>query len=249
MDSPSSFKEYALDSGVKFKPGTAKLLRENRFKMWDKAFKPMLSRIKQARKILDFGCGQGDFMLFLARHTGAQIDGYEISQSQMEVCRDNCKGMEQIHLLDGNADLKEGYDLVFCNHVIEHIADAEIPEFVGKLTRPVGGAGKLVVTTPNGLNPFAHSFYLNTDRTHVRIYSPFSLAEVLRPCGFAIEEIRRELPQGYDALSYLKLGVWWVTSAIAKLFVAAVAGGVRGLKFPLTMASTFYVVAGRSSGQ
>jgi hypothetical protein len=42
--------------------------------------------------------------------------------------------------------------------------------------------------------------------------------------------------------------VWWLYAQVLKLGVLAVAPGVRALRFPMTMAASFYAVIGRAPG-
>jgi len=240
-----NFDNYALDAAEKFTPGCVAVLSRNQVKVWGKMLKPLLSTIENARTILDFGCGAGEFLLFLSNLTNAKLHGFEVSNSQLELARKRIAGKPQVFCTDKLTELNNEYDLVFCFHVIEHIADNELEKFMTTLTNLVDPSGKLVISTPNGLNPFSHAFFMSFDHTHVRMHSPFTLAEILRPHGFRIEGVYRELPQAYDISSYAKTIVWWLASQVVKLGVISCAGGVRGLRFPLIMASTIFILASK----
>lgn len=241
------FENYAKDNAVKLKSEVAgSALISNRFKMWAKAYRPVFSEVLHANRILDFGCGAGEFLSFLRPQTQAELVGFDISPSQLARARENSRG---ISFVGSSQEIRGTFDIVFCHHVIEHIPDDVLPSFMSELSGYVGPQGKLVIATPNGLNPFAHTFYMATDRTHVRMHSVFTLAEVLRPVGFEIAGFHRELPQAYDLPTFAKTIVWVLTSPFAKLCVSAVAAGMRGYRFPLSMMATFFVVAARKNNE
>lgn len=240
-----SFDEYALDSAAKFRPGSEELLLANRIKLLRKAYRPLFPALRSARRILDFGCGAGELLCFLHQVSDAQLYGFDPSRSQRELARTRCRDLPRVHCLSDLGEMEEKFDLVFSSHVIEHVPDAELPGFVSSMLERLTPDGRLVVATPNGLNPFAHAYFMATDRTHLRMHSAFTLSELVRPFGCEVLEAHRETPQAYDVPSFAKTAVWWLLAQLLRLGVCATAGGVRGLRFPFLMAPTFYCVIGR----
>src|SRR5262245_46808971 len=240
------FADYALDASAKFRPGSETPLLANRKKLLKKAFRPILHLIRDAHRILDYGCGSGDLLLFLARHTSATLIGFDPSSSQAEAARARVGGMESIRVVDDAGQLAGPFDLVFSLHVIEHVSDDELGAYAASLVRDLSPTGRIVLSTPNGLNPLAYAYFMSTDRTHVRMHSAFTLNEIFRPCGFEVTEMHRETPQFYDIPTFAKTVVWWCYSQFLRLGVYATAGGVRGLRFNLLMAPTLYFVIARS---
>lgn len=239
------FQNYSRTSQTKVYEEFQDILLKNRLKLWKKALKPIQKEIASAKKICDFGCGPGDFLLFLKTETDAELVGYDPSESQVTRARESLAGVPKVTISQSKPATGSEFDMVFCNHVIEHVPDADLVEFVGTLTKIVARDGKIVIATPNGLNPFAYTYFMSSDFSHVRMHSAFTLAEILELNGFQIQSVHRELPQVYDIQTFAKFCVWAVYSCFAKLAILSHAGGVRGLAYPLTMASTFYVVATR----
>lgn len=239
------FQHYSLTSQTKVYTEFQSVLLRNRLKLWKRALKPILKEIKAAKNICDYGCGPGDFLLFLKTITDARLLGYDPSESQVKRAGESLNGVPNVTISQVEPIKSGEFDLVFCNHVIEHVPDAELVSFVGKLTKILTPEGKVIIATPNGLNPFAYTYFMASDFSHVRMHSAFTLAEILELNGFQIQSVHRELPQVYDIQTFAKFCVWAVYSTFAKLAILSHAGGVRGLAYPLTMASTFYVVATR----
>ncbi len=242
---PTGFRDYALDTASKCQPGSADHLRANRFRMFERAFRPISTSISVARSIIDIGCGSGDLLLYLHSRTAAELVGFDPSMSQLQLAHQLCAGSERISIVSDLTPIDRRFDLVFAIHVIEHIPDIDLDRFVRDLARLTTDDGRIIIATPNGLNPFAYAYFMSTDRTHLRMHSPFTLNEIFRSHGFQVEQVHRELPQAYDLMSLLKTLAWSATSLPLKLALYATAAGVRGLRFPLTTAPSFYAVLGR----
>jgi len=239
------FADYSLQVAAKFRRRDA--LLANRLKLFRRAYRPLRAALGGARRVLDWGCGSGDLLLFLAEATRAEIVGFDPSRSQLDCARSRCEGLANVRCTSDPRQAEGPFDLVFSSHVVEHVPDAELAGFFRALLTRLAPGGKLVVATPNGLNPLAHAFYMASDVTHVRMHSPFTLNELAAPHGYQVTAVHRETPQSYDLLSSAKTAVWWLSSGLLKPFMLATAGGVRGLRFPLLMAPTFYCVIERAS--
>lgn len=243
---PERFAAYALDASAKFIPGSEPTLSANRLKLLKRAFRPILPLIRDARRILDFGCGAGDLLAFLDQHTSASLIGFDPSSSQIDVARTRVHGLQSVHLVDDLQQLMGPYDLVFSLHVVEHVPDDALGAYAVSLVQHLSPCGRVVLSTPNGLNPLAYAYFMSTDKTHMRMHSAFTLNEIFRPLGYEVEQIHRETPQIYDLPTFAKTAVWWCYGQVLRLGVYATAGGVRGLRFPLMMAPTLYFVIARS---
>lgn len=240
------FDGYAFDEASKLCPETRQTVRSNRDRMMARAFRPIMSLIRGATRIADIGCGAGDLLLFLRSRTSASLVGFDPSASQIETTKCRLGGAAGVGLLSDPAALRGTFDLVFSLHVIEHVPDPDLGNFAAFMANLISPSGKLVIATPNGLNPLSYAFNMSFDRTHVRMHSAFTLSELFRPLGLEVEQVHREIPQVYDFPTFAKTVVWWCMSLALKLGVYATAGGVRGLRFPLSMAPSLYYVIGRS---
>jgi 2-polyprenyl-3-methyl-5-hydroxy-6-metoxy-1,4-benzoquinol methylase len=241
-----AFDNYAAEVQARFGRGDD----PNKRRMWAKAYAPLLPEIRKARRILDHGCGSGEFLSFLAEHATGALVGYDVSPSQLAQARIRLSAIKNV-TLEGGADPLQSsdFDLIFSIHVIEHIADERLSEFLRDLCTRLHPDGKLVIATPNGLNPFSYAYYMSSDRTHLRMHSPLTLAQLLVPEGLQIDSVRRELPQAYDLMTFLKTLVWRLSTVFIKLAVLSSAAGVRQHRQPLILAPTFYAVASKSRPQ
>jgi 2-polyprenyl-3-methyl-5-hydroxy-6-metoxy-1,4-benzoquinol methylase len=122
-------------------------------------------------RVLDFGCMDGVFTIALQR-AGATAVGFDVSLAAIAQAirfRGLATGPEFSTTPPGKGE----FDLVFCNEVIEHIADDRA--FAGDLVEYLKPGGRLVGTTPVG-----RSFW---DPDHKREYNEQNLAAALQPWG------------------------------------------------------------------
>lgn len=125
----------------------------------------------KGRKVLDFGCMDGVFTIALQR-AGAQAVGYDVSPAAIAQAirfRGAATGPE----FSTTPPAQGMFDLVFCNEVIEHVADDRA--FAGHLVSFLRPGGRLVGTTPVGT-----SFW---DADHKRAYDEANLTAALAPWG------------------------------------------------------------------
>ncbi len=237
--------KYAAAAQARYLENKSTKLLKNRTKLFTRAYRPLLPRIRKARTILDYGCGGGEFLSFLSTLTTASLQGFDTSESQIKRAKELLGDSPRVTLTSRPEDLGNKYDLVFSMHVIEHVPDNSMEKYLKTLTSITAEEGALVLATPNGMNAFASAMHMSFDSTHIRMHSPFSIAELLCPFGFHIIEVHREMPQAYDFMTGLKMAGWLLTAGIAKLGAFSCVAGARGLKYPLTMSSSFFVVATR----
>ncbi len=86
----------------------------------------IFSRYKFLR-ILDIGCGDGNFSVLLKEACGAkEVYGIEISKKGVESARNNGVKAFQLNIDEQDFPLENNYfDAVFCGHLIEHLYDPD----------------------------------------------------------------------------------------------------------------------------
>ncbi len=99
--------------------------------------KPMLPN----KKVLDFGCGSGGFLI-KAKNLAGVVEGIELEKR----VRDHWKGLITIHP-DAESSGIGRYDLITAFHVVEHLQDprAMLKTLAGKLA----DGGRMVIEVPS----------------------------------------------------------------------------------------------------
>lgn len=142
-------------------------------------------------KLLDVGCGRGDFLAKM-RDLGWEVIGLEPDEQLAELAHrrfnlDVRNGtIEQAHFPD------DTFDAITVNHVIEHL-----PDPIGSLQeckRILRKDGKLVILTPNieslGSQTFGKAWWHLDPPRHFYIFSPLSLKSCVEKTGFNVLALR-----------------------------------------------------------
>jgi len=154
------------------------------------------------RRILDIGCGDGNFSLLLKMSTQAEeIFGVDISMKAVELA--NKKGGKAFECDVDDEPLpfeKDSFDAIFCGEIIEHLVDPD--HLLDEIHRTLKSGGLAIITTPNlaawynriallfGFQPFqadaGYRYYVgkmmkfgNRGGGHLRLFTFRALKELL----------------------------------------------------------------------
>ena len=105
----------------------------------------LASRDLPVGKLLDIGCGVGDF-LHVAENKGWQCTGVEPSEEAREIARQRIKG-DLLYSEDLNHLPDQSFDLITMWHVLEHVDDLKWQ--VAQLQRLIKPDGRIVIAVPN----------------------------------------------------------------------------------------------------
>lgn len=131
-------------------------------------------------KLLDLGCGNGEFALKVAERIGTR-EIYGIDIVEENIVKAKAKGIEvyQGDLNDRLPFETESFDVVHANQIIEHLCDTDT--FIKEIHRVLRVGGYAIISTPNlasfhsvlfllfGKQPFPATV---RDEVYAGIYSP-----------------------------------------------------------------------------
>jgi SAM-dependent methyltransferase len=221
------FKHYARLNDLT--PQGRRLLWTN----YRRIFAPFLPKDKKA-KILDIGCGAGQFMEWLERGLGYEdVRGIERDPRLAAFAAEY--GIDKVEVCDLRTwHVPEMFDCIFLKDVLEHIPPGEHIEVLRYLAGKLRPDGCLVLRVPNANSTFATRHLFN-DPTHFRSYSEHSLRSELEQTGFSRIEIHGDdvwVPQ--SLMGALRLGVKLLVRAFRRLEAAA-EYGPEGLSMPVSL--------------
>lgn len=139
-------------------------------------------------KVVDLGCGEGNFMELLEEH-GITAVGVDSDPDCCQAAQD--RGLDVVHqdALTFLRDLEpESVDGFFAAHLVEHLPYEQTVELLRGAYRALKPSGVVVLTTPNvrGLYSHLEMFYLHFG--HVTFYHPRLLCFFLKYVGFTESE-------------------------------------------------------------
>ena len=145
---------------------------------------PFLNYLPRRGRVLDLGCGRGEF-LELLRESGRQGVGVESDPALVGVCRSKGLKVEQGGALEFLRDEAGEWDGIIVSHLIEHLPSSEVYLLLAAAAGRLHGGGRLIVLTPNpNFLPGVGAFW--SDMTHVRPYPLAGLRALLTDLGLKV---------------------------------------------------------------
>jgi len=150
-----------------------------------------------ARRVLDLGCGNGEFCRELAAG-GFEVIGCDPSESGIQVAARSVPGAAFVRLGvydDPVALAADPFDAVIAMEVVEHLyLPRHLPRFAGRVLKP---GGRLIVTTP--YHGYLKNMALSVldrwdahwsplwDGGHIKFWSCRTLRQLVEPEGFTFQ--------------------------------------------------------------
>lgn len=141
-----------------------------------------LKYFKDKKKVLDIGCGRGEF-LSLMQDNGITAEGVDIYEPYVEYC--NMKGLKAT--CGDGADFlakTEGIDGIFVGQVVEHLKPNQIIQLCNTAYERLEDGGCIIIETPNptSLSIYTNAFYI--DPSHIKPVHPLTMQYYLEKAGF-----------------------------------------------------------------
>lgn len=162
-----------------------------------------LDALKQDDKILDIGCGIGNFIT-RAKTKTATACGLELNKKAAAICRE--KGLEVFdEMIAEHATQREGYyDMVCMFQVLEHIYD--VKGFLESAVITLKKGGKLVIGVPNN-EPYFQGYdkycTLNLPPHHMGLWNKEVFEKIAPLFNLTINEIRYDVKGSIKTHAYL----------------------------------------------
>jgi 2-polyprenyl-3-methyl-5-hydroxy-6-metoxy-1,4-benzoquinol methylase len=173
--------------------------------------------LKKKDKILDAGCGNGDFMkMLLNKYPELDIEGIDYSQIEVKEAKARGLNVRRGDFSEGIPSKNGEFDIVYAGEIIEHLYNPDL--FLSEANRIIKKGGYLVISTPNlcawfnriimllGIQPlflepstkskFIGAGFLKRFKKegqpvgHVRIFNYAAIKDILEMNGFRILQVR-----------------------------------------------------------
>lgn len=143
--------------------------------------------VKKGRKLLDVGCGYGDFLIKMQKR-GWSVYGIEPFQDAVNVSR---RRIGEERILKGELPKvkfrSKNFDVVTLWHVLEHLPNP--PIYISRIRSLLRKRGYLIMEVPNLdsllLSIFGNNYNWLSTNEHVFIYSKKGVKKLLHDNGFS----------------------------------------------------------------
>jgi 2-polyprenyl-3-methyl-5-hydroxy-6-metoxy-1,4-benzoquinol methylase len=148
------------------------------YELIKKRLEKYLKYFSSGRKILDLGCGRGEF-LELLKENKYEASGIDFSDEMIKNCLD--KGFKVINTTIEDYLKNPGksmFDGIMCSHIVEHFYPEKVIDILSGCETILNKNGILIIISPNPLclEVMSERFWL--DPSHVRPY-PIELLKQL----------------------------------------------------------------------
>jgi 2-polyprenyl-3-methyl-5-hydroxy-6-metoxy-1,4-benzoquinol methylase len=160
-------------------------------------------------KILDLGCGNGDFLLYVKNLGYENITGVDYSEEMTSISEKTVKGI-RIVSQDATLFLKESnqkFDFIICAHLLEHFEKPKVLETFKLAKEKLNSGGSFMVFTPNFASPFGIPIAFG-DFTHITHFSGPSMAQLSGLSGLDIKHIGGNGPVAFGFAGFIRSLLW-----------------------------------------
>lgn len=177
---------------------------------------PMLQKLDRQAPILELGCGAGTMLEFLKEMGFSRVTGIDISEEQICLAKNKRLDARVGDVFEYLEAAEDGIGAIIALDFLEHFTKAEVTRLLTLIHKALKAEGMLIVQTPNGQGLFPGQVIYD-DFTHMSVFTPGSLEQILSLVGFA--EIRFEetgpIPAGL--VGNARKALWKITKVLANV--------------------------------
>ena len=199
------YSRYAATRPNRSMPACAQDLLAGREPTFRKKLAPLLPSDKRAR-ILDLGCGYGEFLHFLRQQRYTQTVGIDLDPQQVETARR--LGVENIHCANAMEFLASAgdFDFISALDILEHLSKPNVLGLLQRVRAALRPGGRFLCQVPN-LAAF-HTPVFFMDFTHETPFTGSSLKQALELAHFKNVAVYPMGPVAHGMKSAARLVLW-----------------------------------------
>ncbi|MCF8449693.1 MAG: class I SAM-dependent methyltransferase [Taibaiella sp.] len=180
-------------------------------------------------RILDIGCGDGNFVYHLQQLGYKSASGIDVSEEQIN--KGTSMGIGNLHradLLDYLSANKQAFDVIIAKDVIEHFTRDEVFEILPLINCNLKSGGRFIMQVPNGQGMFYTSIFYG-DYTHEMAYTESSINQVMLNTGFSSVRCYPTGPIPAGVVSRIRYILWKLMVWKLKFWKMVETGSPKGI--------------------
>ena len=177
---------------------------------------PLFQGLPKDAPILELGCGPGDMLEFLRRSGFSAAEGIDVSPEQVQIATDRGLEARVADVFDCLASAPQRYRVIMALDFMEHFSKEELMRLVPAMRDALLPGGILILQTPNGQGLLSN-YVVYGDLTHLTVFTPKSLKQLLRLWGFGEFRFLETGPAPDSWKGKLRAAAWAVITWCAGL--------------------------------
>ena len=214
MGDGTDFRATLYDRYVSAFKGASDLHAEPSIAWWDHKYLPLLDDLDRAAPMLEIGCGSGSLLAYLERRGFSHAAGVDISAEQVELALRRGVDARVGDIFAHLAGREGAVEAILAVDVFEHFSRDELVRLAPLLHTALRPGGRLLVQTANGAGLFPAQVIYG-DLTHMTIFTPQSLAQLLRGAGFVDLAFYETGPVPIRVRGKVDVALWSAIKALA----------------------------------
>ena len=188
------------------------------------------------QRVVDLGCGTGE-LCWLARQAGAStVVGVNLSEGELAFARRQVDA--KFVCADVLAHLQTlpdaSVDRIYALNLLEHLDKDLLVRLLEQASRCLAPHGSLVAMVPNAISAYG-SMTRYWDITHQLSFTPSSVAQLMRLCGFRDCAFREWGPKPHGLISTVRYGLWQTIRAAIAFRLMVETGSAKGGVYTVDM--------------
>ncbi len=180
---------------------------ENRFRGYEAEVKKQqvsyLPYFKKKGKVLDLGCGRGEFLELLEKN-GIKGVGIDINDQMIDICLEKGLDCQKGDILEKLAEHEDGsLSGIFSSQVIEHLPPSYLKRLLELAYFKLAPSSPIVLETINPVSVFSLVEIYFLDLSHQRPIHPQAIKFLMESTGFEEVEIIYSSPVEKESLQDL----------------------------------------------
>ena len=167
------------------------------------------------KSVIDLGCGTGEFSWLACDQGAREVVGVNLSEEEINFAHPHVPA-EFVHqdiltYLSGRPD--ESVDRIYALNILEHLTKDDLVAVLEQSQRCLRGGGQLIAMVPNATSPFG-TMTRYWDITHLLAFTPSSMRQLQKLCGFRSIEFREWGPRPHGVISTIRYLLWQTIRAM-----------------------------------
>jgi cyclopropane fatty-acyl-phospholipid synthase-like methyltransferase len=175
-----------------------------------------LQELEPGSSILELGCGPGYLMELLKRKGFRNVQGIDISKEQIELAIKRGLNARVADVFEFLSSKREVFDAVVGIDFLEHFTKEELLKLLPIIYSSLKNGGRAIFEVPNGQGLFSGQVVYG-DMTHLTIFTPGSLMQLLNLYGFKDVKFEETGPAPTNIKGYIRVICWKCICLIATL--------------------------------